>query len=92
MENFTYDDEVMEKCVALLHVFDAAHRTIPEGTRWYNNLYCMFEDDRLVQLIFDNPDKAGLLAATVRDRRTIDAELLTLVVHGEASALGSGTL
>lgn len=92
MENFTYDDDVMEKCVALLRVFDAAHLTIPEGTPWYNNLYCMFEDERLVELIFDNPEKSELLAATVRDRRTIDAEMLSLVVHGEASALSSGTL
>lgn len=92
MENFTYDDEAMKKCVALLRVFDAAYGTVLESELMINGLYYTLEDDQLVELILDNPERSELIAATVRERGTIDAELLSVVVHSEASALGNGTL
>lgn len=92
MNNFTYDDEVMEKCVALIRVFNAAYVTVLDSTLMINELYCKFEDDRLVELILENPEKSERIAAAVRERGTIDPELLRMVIDGEAPALDNGLL
>lgn len=51
-----------------------------------------FEDERVIDLVLEYPERASLIADVIRDRYTLDPVLLREVVESEASALGSGIL
>ena len=87
-------EEVRSQCSALIMVekscIDMGHDD--DAVFDHSKGEYVLKDQRLVELVMAHSDKAVLLSDFIRSHRTLDMEILTEFMNGEAKALGAGLL
>jgi hypothetical protein len=86
------DDETVAKCRALLKVQRACAEVEDLEVFRLESGYFVIDDDDLVELVLNHPDKASHIADFIRERQGIDVALMAEAFASGTSALGSGTL
>lgn len=87
-------DEVKARCVAMATVVSEVFSFSPssEYFRTKGKSDLVLKDEALVDLVFEYPERAGEMAAVIRERKSVDPVLLRGIVASDSRALGEGSL
>jgi hypothetical protein len=91
------DSDARAKCIALINVtaaLETCHtRMTGQPLRWRGTASIpVINDDALVKLIVENPDKAPLITQFIEERLSADVGALTELLRSDSSQLAEGAL
>lgn len=83
----------LEQCSALVRVVCWLTKSRSVGVfKDIRECNVVIKDEALVDLVLEFPERVEQMMATSRERDSLDAELLRVIIAGEVPALGSGLL
>lgn len=85
------DEETLVKCRSLAQVIHATIYHSFDDDRFTGHGF-VFADDRITDFVLTNPERTGELVDAIKERGTAKWEVMSMVIDGEAKALGSGAL
>lgn len=98
MDNYALsDEETQTRIVSLLNVVVAVDGVCDgmreNPLRWAGDqMIPVLKDDRLVELVWNNPDKAEVISRFIEDRMTVDFDAILEVVRNDSNSLAEGLL
>lgn len=91
------DEKTQQQCIALMNVtetVDGYHDFVMDmPMRWVGvDSLPVITDEKLVDLVLANPDKARMITEFIADRKSLDYEQLKELVETDSPSLSSGLL
>jgi hypothetical protein len=86
------NEDVRSQCSALIEVARVCENLGDEEVFDENLGVFVLADERLVDLVVRNSDKAALIADFIRQHRSVDVKFLTELLNSKSQALSNGLL